>query len=156
MSRILVCLAVAVVSLVTATTALADGPPTVTRTVTDNFVDPFTFTGDGACSGQGIFEGTEVLQITSFPSGVEMLTDHLSGTATFVSDANGMTYTGPFSDVFRLESLPHGAAFSFGETTHFRLTAPDGSSLHFNEASHTTSTPSGTITTTFDNPVCLG
>ena len=41
MNRILIYLAVAVVSLASATTALADGPPTVTRTVTVNFVDPF-------------------------------------------------------------------------------------------------------------------
>ena len=45
--------------------------------------------------------------------------------------------------------------FSFGETTHMP-TAPDGSSLQFNGASHTTSTPSGTITVSFDNPVCKG
>jgi len=156
MTRILAYLAVAVVALVTATTALADTPPKVTRTVTQNVVASFPVTGAGACSGQMTVNVTEVFRSTDFQNGVIMLTDRVSGTATFVSDANGMTYTGKIAEVTTLESVPPGAAFAFSDIFHFRVTAPDGSSLQFSEVSHDTRTPDGTVTVALDNPVCMG
>jgi hypothetical protein len=141
------------IALATAATALA-GTPSHTRTVTVNTVITFPETGAGACSGQFTVAVKEVIQLTDFGNGVLMLTDHTSGTGTLVSDANGMTYTGRFSDVVRLESVPPGGAFAFGENLHFRATATDGSALQLNVVIHTTSTPSGTITVDFDKPVC--
>jgi len=110
MRRILVYLGVMGVALVSAATALA-APPTVTRTVTVDSVISFPLTDAGACSGQFTAVVKDVIHITDFGNGVLMLTDHTSGTATLVSDANGMTYTGRFSDVVRLQSVPAGAAF---------------------------------------------
>lgn len=156
MRRIFLYLAVAVLTLGTATTALADTPPQVTRTVTVNVVASFPVTGAGACSGQVTVDVTEVFRSTDFGNGVVMLTDRVSGTATLVSDASGMTYTGRFSEVTTLESVPPGAAFAFTDSTHFRVTAPDGSSLGLTFVSHDTRTPSGTITVALDNPVCSG
>jgi len=137
-----------------ATSALADTPPVVTTTVTKNIVESGHVSTGAVCSGQVTVNVTEVFKSTDFGNGVIMYTDHDTGTATFVSDANGMTYTGAFSDFQALQSVPAGSAFSFSDITHFRLKAPDGSSLGLTFVSHATSTPSGDITVNLENLVC--
>ncbi len=67
-------------------------------------------------------------------------------------DANGVTYTGHFTNWFGDENNPNVDVEHSTFTVH--VTGSDGSSINFHDTSHASIRPDGTIVVEFDKPNC--
>jgi hypothetical protein len=148
MRRSLTLLLAAGALLLSVPTAFA-APETFTVTekgVTESFTDVLPCVSDSA---DITLTYTSVFHITEFDNG----TYHVSGTLTgrFTAVADGVTYTGRFTQWFGENANPMNS--EGGTTISLRGTSADGSRVTYSEVFHYTITATG-VETGFVKPLC--
>lgn len=120
-----------------------------------------TFADVNPCTsvpGTSTTTATDVFHLTARPDGTVSVAGTRTGTITFTpSDPSQPIYTGHFSQSYAASGdiSPTTGAVVVGEETSaytVRASALDGSVIAYQEVSHETVNPDGTLTVSFDRP----